>query len=172
MATFRRENNQEAIKCWSQTVRLTPNDQEAHDYLAQALEAEGYVDKAVEHYASTVQLKPDHSKTHARLGSARTGREYDFLTPPDPLSRMVLTPLMSLTAKSELFQVKLHQVLEILLEILLGEIREKLRLGALVDFADAVNQLPFTHTTHPFHKTNCVPFNLRNIDTPCTFSLA
>src|SRR4030042_1749010 len=85
---------------------------------------------------------------------------------------MVLTPLMSLTAKSELFQIKIHQLFEILLELLLGEIREKLRLRALVDFADAVNQLPFTHTTHPFHKTNYVPFNLRNIDTQNTFSLA
>jgi hypothetical protein len=85
---------------------------------------------------------------------------------------MVLTPLMLLTAKSELFQIKLHQVLEILLELLLRKIREKLRLGALVDFADAVNQLPFTHTTHPFHKTNYLPFNLRNIDPQYTFSLA
>jgi hypothetical protein len=84
---------------------------------------------------------------------------------------MVLTPLMSLTAKSELFQIQLHQVLEILLKLLLGKIREKLRLGALVDFADAVNQLPFTHITHP-SKNNYVPFNLRNIDTQYTFSLA
>jgi hypothetical protein len=75
---------------------------------------------------------------------------------------MVLTPLMSLTAKSKLFQIKLHQVLEILLELLLGKIREKLWLGALVDFADAVNQLPFTHITHPSKKP----------DTPSTYAIS
>ena len=63
-----------------------------------------------------------------------------------------------LTTNSQFFQVQFHQVLKISAQILFREIGKKFRLGAPVDFANALYQLSFTHTqtsfkTNPKHKT-------------------
>jgi hypothetical protein len=78
---------------------------------------------------------------------------------------------MYLTADSQLFQIQLHQMLKVGFQILLRETGEKFRLGAFVDFTDAVYQLPFAHT-HSSFKSEKVLCNLRNIDWANIFSLA
>jgi hypothetical protein len=69
--------------------------------------------------------------------------------------RAALTrPGTPLAANNHLFQIQLHQMLEIIIELFFRKTGEKFRLGTSVDFADVVNQLPFTHTNTPFKTLN------------------
>ena len=70
VALSRRGDRQEAIKCWSRTVELKPDDHDAHYSLADALEEQKDLDRAIEHYRRTVQIKPDHLLAQGRLGVA------------------------------------------------------------------------------------------------------
>jgi hypothetical protein len=46
----------------------------------------------------------------------------------------------------QFFNIQLHKMLKISVQFFLGKIGEKLRRGASVDFTDALDQLPFTHS--------------------------
>jgi hypothetical protein len=77
----------------------------------------------------------------------------------------------SLTADSQFFQIQLHQMLEINLQIVFGKIGQELWLGAFVNLANTVYQLPFAHT--PILKNrSALSWNYRNIDRTRFFSLA
>jgi hypothetical protein len=52
----------------------------------------------------------------------------------------------SSAAHHQLFYIQFHQVFKISVQLFLGKIGEKLRLGPSVYFTDALNQLPFTHS--------------------------
>ena len=54
-----------------------------------------------------------------------------------------------LTHENKLFEVKLHKMLEIFVKLLFRKIGQKLRLGALVNFTDAVNQFILAHNFCP-----------------------
>jgi len=69
MAAFRRGDKQEAIRCWSRTVELNPENGEAQHDLAIVLNEQGNLEKAIEHYRKALQLKPD-AMTQAQLGAA------------------------------------------------------------------------------------------------------
>ena len=76
-----------------------------------------------------------------------------------------------LAANNQFFQIQLHQMLKISVELFLGKIGEKFRLGTSVDFTNVVYQLPFTHK-HSSFKSSKKNINLRNIDREHNFSLA
>jgi hypothetical protein len=62
-----------------------------------------------------------------------------------------------LAADNQFFQIQVHQVLKIIVQILFGKTGKKFRPGALVDFTNAVYQLPFTHTyIHPSTRVKIV----------------
>lgn len=48
-------------------------------------------------------------------------------------------------AQAYFLQVQFHQMLEVIVEVLLREAGKELRLGALVDLTNALNQLTFAH---------------------------
>lgn len=52
----------------------------------------------------------------------------------------------SSAAHHQLFYIQFHQVFKISVQLFLGKIGEKLRLGSSVYFTDALDQLPFTHS--------------------------
>jgi len=62
-------------------------------------------------------------------------------------------------------------MLEIGVQIFFGKNGEKFRLGASVDFTNAIYQLPFTHM-HTSFKTSKPLLTWRNIDSLNFFSLA
>ena len=57
------------------------------------------------------------------------------------------------------------------MQILFRETGKKFRLGSLVDFTNAVYQLPFTHGTHPLRPHEGHPLAYANIDRATIFSL-
>jgi len=54
-----------------------------------------------------------------------------------------------LAANDQLLQIKLHQMLKICGQFLFGKSGEKFRLGAFVDFTNAVYQFSFGHLCTP-----------------------
>jgi hypothetical protein len=61
--------------------------------------------------------------------------------------------ILSLGADNQFFQIQIHQMLEIGVQIFFGKNGEKFWLGAFVDFTNAIYQLPFTHM-HTSFKTS------------------
>jgi len=59
----------EAIKHWEQTVRLKPDDVEAHYNLGLALEQAGRNEEAIGHYEQALRINPDF--VDARQGLER-----------------------------------------------------------------------------------------------------
>jgi hypothetical protein len=62
-------------------------------------------------------------------------------------------------------------MLEIGIQLFVRKIGEKFRLGASVNFTDAIDQFPFTHLQHPSKLISGSP-NLSSIDRLNFFSLA
>lgn len=60
----------EAIKHYSEALRIKPEAFEVHNNLANVLAAQGSVDEAIEHYYEALRLEPDYDKAHNNLGNA------------------------------------------------------------------------------------------------------
>ena len=60
----------EAIKHYSEALRIKPEAFEVHNNLANVLAAKGSVDEAIEHYYEALRLEPDYDKAHNNLGNA------------------------------------------------------------------------------------------------------
>jgi hypothetical protein len=89
-----------------------------------------------------------------------------------PSEVTLLPPHIHSGADDQLFQVQLHKVLKIGIQLLFRKLCEKFRLGASVDFTDAIYQLPFVHTYASFLMGSNILIDLCNIDRADIFSLA
>jgi 4-amino-4-deoxy-L-arabinose transferase-like glycosyltransferase len=62
--------NDEAMACFSKSLRLKPDWPETYYYAAGALMQQDKLSEAIEHYRFALRLKPDYPKAHADLGVA------------------------------------------------------------------------------------------------------
>ncbi|MCX5684740.1 MAG: tetratricopeptide repeat protein [Planctomycetota bacterium] len=60
----------EAIRCYQESLRIRPDNAEAHCNLAIALVARGEMDEAIRHYQEALRLKPDYADAYCNLGLA------------------------------------------------------------------------------------------------------
>ena len=60
----------EAIRHYSEALRINPNYEKAHNNLGIALKDEGRVDEAIDHYLQALRIKPDFEEAHNNLGNA------------------------------------------------------------------------------------------------------
>ena len=70
---------EEARKCFSEAVELDDEHEEAHYYLALALQEMKHPDEAERHYRRSIELKGNEAKTHADLAELlhHQGRKED-----------------------------------------------------------------------------------------------
>ena len=59
----------DSITIMSHAVKVTRNNYEAHNYLGQALAAQGDLKTAVDHFQQALSIKPDHIKSHINLSN-------------------------------------------------------------------------------------------------------
>ncbi len=64
----------EAVRHYSEAVRIHPGYAEAHNNLGLALATQGKIDDAIPHYAEAIRLLPDYFEAHSNLGAALAGR--------------------------------------------------------------------------------------------------
>ncbi|MFC1825834.1 tetratricopeptide repeat protein [Thermodesulfobacteriota bacterium] len=60
----------EAIRHYSESLRINPNYAKAHNNMGIALQEEGKMDEAFHHYAEALRVNPNSAKAHNNLGSA------------------------------------------------------------------------------------------------------
>jgi tetratricopeptide (TPR) repeat protein len=58
------------LTLWTDTVRKSPNSAAPQAYLGYALFASGDINRAIQHYETSIRLKPDFSETYNNLGVA------------------------------------------------------------------------------------------------------
>jgi tetratricopeptide (TPR) repeat protein len=60
----------EAMRHFSEALRIRPDYPEAHNNLAAALAKQGRIKEAISHYAEALRIKPDSAEAHYNLGNA------------------------------------------------------------------------------------------------------
>ena len=68
-----RGNADEAIKHYSEALRINPDYAPAHNNLGNALEAQGRVGEAKKHYSHALRLRPNYAGAHYNLANVLTG---------------------------------------------------------------------------------------------------
>lgn len=64
----RNEVWRDEVSLWEDVVRKSPNKARGHNNLGTAYRLQGSLDKAIEQYLVTLQLKPDYAEVHVNLG--------------------------------------------------------------------------------------------------------
>ena len=67
-------NYDEAIRHFSEALRIKPDFAWAHNNLGVALRRQGKTDDAITHYAKAVKIRPTYAKAHNNLGEALAAR--------------------------------------------------------------------------------------------------
>ncbi|MFC1489050.1 tetratricopeptide repeat protein, partial [Thermodesulfobacteriota bacterium] len=60
----------EAVNCFSEALRIDPENMALHNNLAIALAKQGRTAEAIEHYLQALRIKPDYEEVHNNLGNA------------------------------------------------------------------------------------------------------
>lgn len=68
MMAFMAGNQEEAIRCFKQTLALDPTDLKAHFYLGWIYEVQGKLDEGIAEYKKALEINPNHGGTYNRLG--------------------------------------------------------------------------------------------------------
>jgi predicted RNA-binding protein YlqC (UPF0109 family) len=61
---------QDNTTLWSDVVSKSPHNHSAHNNLGNALNKQGRIAEAIEHYLQALRIKPDYEKAHNNLGDA------------------------------------------------------------------------------------------------------
>ena len=70
-ATWRRNQDYaSAFTIWTDTVAKRPDNDRAHNNLANAMVDRGLIADAIVHYQTALRLKPDYPEAHSNLGNA------------------------------------------------------------------------------------------------------
>jgi tetratricopeptide (TPR) repeat protein len=64
----------DSVMLWEDTLRKNPLDYRAHNNLGYAFQTQGLMNKALEHYRTSVKLKPGYPKVHNNLGMVYQSR--------------------------------------------------------------------------------------------------
>jgi tetratricopeptide (TPR) repeat protein len=69
-ALFFEGKTEDAIRHYTQALRIKPNFADAHNNIGVALAAQGKLDDAIRHYRETLHIRPDDAGTHNNIGVA------------------------------------------------------------------------------------------------------
>jgi tetratricopeptide (TPR) repeat protein len=69
-ALVRQGNIEEAVRHYTEALRIAPSYALAHNNLGDALSRQGKLTEAVRHYTEALRLRPDYAEAHNNLGNA------------------------------------------------------------------------------------------------------
>ena len=131
----RNEVYRSQVGIWEDTVNKAPENARARNNLGSALQEQGAVEIAVEHYRQTIRVKPDFAEAHSNLASALL-RQHEYELAEEPSREAIRLNPKFPEAHSNLGDSLLGQGK---MEIAVEQYREAIRLKP--DYAEAYNNL-------------------------------
>ena len=74
-AMFQNDRTKDALKCWTVTLLLEPDNHKAHNSLGEAFYQLGKTEQAVEKWIEAIRLNPDDAESHFNLGEALVNQD-------------------------------------------------------------------------------------------------